>query len=239
MRKLSSQRAGECVYCGVVGPVTRDHIPPKNLFPSPRPHNLIAVPSCLKCNQSSSKDDEYFRLVLALRDDTADHPAVREILPSVRRALSNPKKYRFTRAFLRTFSEADIQTPAGIYIGKRPAYKVDLNRLERVARRTAIGLFFHRRGLRLPDDYEMVAYSEYGKRYASEEERNRIESRVIGPLWSAPQHEIGSGIFSHRALFVEEDPNLSAWALTFFKEVRFVCISVTKEVAAGRPRLHY
>ena len=130
MPKTRNNRIGECIYCGAIGCVTGDHVPPKNLFPPPRPNNLIVVPSCLPCNQSASLDDEYFRLTLSLRDDTRDHPAVGLLLPSVRRSLANPRKAKFTRAFRRGITRADIETPAGIFLGQGPAYQVDLRRLE-------------------------------------------------------------------------------------------------------------
>ena len=67
--KKKPKNYGECVYCGREAQLTSDHIPPKNLFPKPRPSNLITVPSCKRCNRSASKDDEYLRLVLVMRED--------------------------------------------------------------------------------------------------------------------------------------------------------------------------
>ena len=58
-----------CTYCGGVAG-SRDHIPPKNLFPKPRTNDLISVPSCVGCNKAFSKDDEYLRFVLTMRADT-------------------------------------------------------------------------------------------------------------------------------------------------------------------------
>jgi len=43
-------KIGICVYCGKKLPLTKDHIPPKNLYSKPRPSNLITVPCCEKCN---------------------------------------------------------------------------------------------------------------------------------------------------------------------------------------------
>ena len=60
----------ECYLCGkkasqtAEGTLTCEHLPPKNLFPSPRPH-LITVPCCLTCNNQASNDDEYFRVALS------------------------------------------------------------------------------------------------------------------------------------------------------------------------------
>src|SRR5438105_2116110 len=62
-----------CVYCGERDATTEDHIPPRCLFGLPLPSTLIKVPSCFRCNNGASKDDEYFRMVLSFRHDI-DHP---------------------------------------------------------------------------------------------------------------------------------------------------------------------
>jgi 5-methylcytosine-specific restriction endonuclease McrA len=66
----NTNKIGECAYCGDVGIITRDHVPPKGIFPKPRPANLITVPACSKCHsQQTSRDDEYFRNTLNVRED--------------------------------------------------------------------------------------------------------------------------------------------------------------------------
>jgi len=44
---------------------TKDHVPPKGLFPEPRPSNLITVDCCYRCNQKFTKIDEEFRLFVS------------------------------------------------------------------------------------------------------------------------------------------------------------------------------
>ncbi len=51
-----------CYLCGATENLTKDHIPPKNLFPSPKPNNLITVWCCKKCNEKFSLIDESFRV---------------------------------------------------------------------------------------------------------------------------------------------------------------------------------
>ena len=51
-----------CPLCGKVKYLTREHIPPKNLFLKPRPKNTIAVWTCKPCNASYALDEEYFRI---------------------------------------------------------------------------------------------------------------------------------------------------------------------------------
>ena len=49
-----------CIYCGNTEDLTKDHIPPKTLFPKPRPSNLITVPCCKNCNGSFSLEKDLF-----------------------------------------------------------------------------------------------------------------------------------------------------------------------------------
>lgn len=59
------KRKGKCALCGEDHPVTREHVPPKNLFLAPRPRNTITVPVCEGCNHGYHLDDEYFRVYVA------------------------------------------------------------------------------------------------------------------------------------------------------------------------------
>jgi hypothetical protein len=54
----------DCIYCGSTTEPTRDHVPPRAVFPKPRPKNLLTVPACRACNSAAAADDEYFAAVL-------------------------------------------------------------------------------------------------------------------------------------------------------------------------------
>ena len=88
-----------CVYCGKENPKTRDHIPPKGLFAQPRPI-LKTVPCCSECHIETTNDDEYFRNMLAMRNDTFKHPDVQGILPKIHRALAKPEQRKFTKSLI-------------------------------------------------------------------------------------------------------------------------------------------
>jgi len=59
---MSKMIAKSCYICYSTKNLTKDHIPPKNLFPSPKPTNLITVWCCRKCNEKFSLIDESFRV---------------------------------------------------------------------------------------------------------------------------------------------------------------------------------
>jgi hypothetical protein len=54
-----------CYLCRSTENLTRDHVPPENLFPKPKPSNLITVPCCNACNKSFGKLDEQFRAFMS------------------------------------------------------------------------------------------------------------------------------------------------------------------------------
>ncbi|MXY32976.1 MAG: HNH endonuclease [Boseongicola sp. SB0664_bin_43] len=125
----------ECVYCGSTEQTTDDHVPPKSLFPKPRPSNLITVPCCRKCNHSASKDDEYFRSMLAMRNDAGEHSEAQKVLPAVFRSLRRTEGSGFTKKLLQNVTPVDVRTPAGLYVGRAGGYKVENESLERVVAR--------------------------------------------------------------------------------------------------------
>jgi hypothetical protein len=50
-----------CYWCGEAA-TSREHVPPKGLFPQGKNNQLITVPSCEKHNEALSDVDEKFRV---------------------------------------------------------------------------------------------------------------------------------------------------------------------------------
>ncbi len=59
---MTARPEESCYLCGAIDDLTMDHVPPENLFPPPKPSNLITVPCCRPCNKSFDLDDEAFRV---------------------------------------------------------------------------------------------------------------------------------------------------------------------------------
>jgi hypothetical protein len=211
---------GECVYCGHTARLTRDHIPPKCLFASAKESDLIKVPSCSICNGSASKDDEYFRLRVALRADVFGEPDVGGILPAIHRSLEREKAAGFRAAFFSSIEEVKATTPAGVYVGKRFAYNVDLDRLCRVPTRIVRGLFWQQRGARLTDDYRIVTYA-LSAFHGAPDALAELQVRLIAPLLTTEAINVGRA-FSYWVKFVEEDPAASAWMMRFYQRAIFL-----------------
>jgi hypothetical protein len=230
--KKHRRKVGECTYCGNVGVVTDDHVPPKNLFPQPRPSTLIKVPACLTChaeNRKVSQDDEYFRLMVALRDDVGDRPDVQELLPVVMRSLERPDKSGFTRAFLNGVREVAITTKSGLYLGTGLTYHADLGRLNNVVRRTVMGLFYHESKRRLPSGYVVESWSLDHINSLTTEQREQL-LETVRTIWQKPLTVIGDYTFAYALSRTIEDENITGWILTFYGKVHFLAVTIPESV---------
>lgn len=67
-----------CVLCGERNATTKEHVPPRSIFPKPRPSDLITVPACFNCNNDSSQTDESFKVHLGMHVWN-DEPAMRTL----------------------------------------------------------------------------------------------------------------------------------------------------------------
>jgi len=214
MRK--KQKLRECVYCGNTDNITKEHIPPKNLFSLPRPNNLISVPCCQDCNQNASMDDEYFRAMLTMRIDTYEHPDVKKNWQKVLRSLKNPRKKGMQKSIMSTLKEVNLYTPSGIYLGKSGMLPVDVKRLLKVVERIIRGIFYTENGFRLPSEYKVRAFSLEPVKF----DRNVID--LISMVKTSSPKTIGNGVFTYWLKPTEEDVNTTLFLLLFYEKVTFI-----------------
>jgi hypothetical protein len=59
MARSRRMREEPCVFCGVGKAGTRDHVPPKAIFPEKLPSDIemVTAPACDTCHSVSMKDD--------------------------------------------------------------------------------------------------------------------------------------------------------------------------------------
>lgn len=214
-----------CAYCGGHQNVTHDHVPPRNLFPKPRPNDLITVPACQRCHSSTSKDDEYFRLKLCMSDQVGHHPGARANRETIFRSLSRSEAAGLRKSFLSDIRVVQLRTQAGLHLGKRLAFDVNLQCIQRVVERTVRGLFFHVTGQRLHPDYDVAVHSDDTLREKPEEVLEELRQTILIPLARIPPKVIGNGVFMYRFHITNGDPFLSVWALTFYGQVAFLALT--------------
>jgi hypothetical protein len=222
------KKRGECVYCGKTRVLTRDHIPPKSLFGSPRPSNLVSIPCCKACNADASKDDEYFKNALVMRIDSYNHPDVQKLLPSVVRSYRKPTKIGYRNALLNTLRQVELRTPSGLYAGTTGAYDVDMNRLNKTVTRIVRGLFYTERGVRLPESHMVAVYSDWQLDGLAGDQKSKLVSTITAPLMKKLPKVIGEETFTYRFQFFEEDPFMSVWLMRFYGAILYLALTLPR-----------
>jgi hypothetical protein len=114
------QKKQECYLCGKLpaetpeGKLTREHLPPQNLFLEPRPSNLITVPCCNACNNGASEDDDYLRLAVSgyyNHDELGKQTWTKKVLGSTMRKKRLQKEIA---AFSNSLKRIALITPQGV-----------------------------------------------------------------------------------------------------------------------------
>lgn len=214
-----------CAYCGASDLLTKDHIPPEKLFPSPRPSNLITVPACGDCHSNTSKDDEYFRLKVCLREDAGNSPQARENWAAIFRSLDRVEAGGLRKSFSADIRSVQLRSQAGIYVGRYLSYDVDLVRIRRVVERIVRGLYFAERGNPLGFVNEVSVYTNEDLQQETQDALDDLTNNILLPLAVQTPKVIGDSVFSYRFYIPDEKPICSVWALSFYEAVPFLCIT--------------
>lgn len=115
----------QCAYCGEYAD-TRDHVPSKIILEKPFPENIPVVPSCLKCNNGFSLDEEYFACIIeCIVSGTTDLDKLsRESIVKILKR-KNKLKVRLDSAFINKNGES--------------YFKIESERIENVILKLAYG----------------------------------------------------------------------------------------------------
>lgn len=208
-----------CAYCDEPNAETRDHIPPRNLFPKPRPSDLISVPCCEKCRAGWSADDEYFRLAVVSTENVSKHEAVERVNETISKSLRKSVADETSQGFARLVYESLIEVKGKNSQGEEVAagvMKIDRSRIKRVANRIIRGLFYLENHYPVPVDY--VVETEF-----SQTGFPQIFTKIEPLLdhFSLPRI-VGNGVFAYSFATVEEDSDSTIWLLSFYEALPFI-----------------
>ena len=147
---------GKCIYCQKVAD-TEDEIPSRNLFPEGiGPKKYIKVPSCRKCNQRFSLDEEWFRYFVCGLAEPYSLYARQVFFSQVKRSILKRPQIGFK--LKKRMKLTEIHTKSGLYLGKatlvRPK-KNDWQRFCNVLDKYIKGLVFYELKNILPDQYNI------------------------------------------------------------------------------------
>lgn len=205
---------GICSICGKKDELTREHIPPKGIFLSPRPKNTITVFSCKKCNHDTKLDDEYFRFWVT----AGAHPQSK--LAEVWKNKVAGSSFRRSPALLKKIQndhkrliEQHSKTPLKTYDDEivpdellSRCYMVYAERINRVACKIVRGLYFHHFSEPLPNNVELTVSNK------------PIDLDIRIKIIKSRKGMVGGeeGEFIYWFKFDDTEPYFSRWVLFFY-----------------------
>jgi hypothetical protein len=218
--KNRPKRIGQCVYCGAVGPVTDDHVPPRSFYPKSPPPNLITVPCCEKCNVKFGKEDDYVRLVLTTTEGATGNPA-------------RDESKRILASFYKTLSSGYFPGPAGIHI-RREHFVVDGERMDSFARRVVRALFYREKGHRLPGGYAINALHHRRMNDVIRQSGDNADFWlfIIDKLNEPAAHKAWGEVLGYSLVQSPNDLDATWWLLHFYGTPQYLC-STFNETAAS------
>lgn len=157
-RQKGEQRQGVCAYCGVLGPMTRDHVFPVTLFLGSLDPQMITVPSCQACHDAKSAGDSALRDFVNLEIHGSRHPNALCHMEKIVRATETHRSL-IGRAFLEQSVEQEWVTEAGVYLGQVVSVPADdfmdtvLRTIEYIVR----GLYRYETRTNLPPESPVMA----------------------------------------------------------------------------------
>ena len=200
---MSRESRRICAICGINEATTSDHLPPKSIFPKPRPDNLITVPSCAECNISASDLDEAFRLYLALHVGDLDDEVTAAYFHEALRTYKHNKKLQ--REILGRTEPVDFTKKSGIDIGQGMKVLWNSKAHDAVIERIVRGLYFHHFGEVLLSDAQV-----------SPKWFNRPDEEFLRTMSGLTRNVVGNNQFVYLYRRDEEHPADSVWCFEFY-----------------------
>ena len=198
-----------CIYCFNPSD-SRDHIPSKALFYNSERKKLITVPSCKKCNQKYSLDEEFFRNFIVSLAEEKSPEASNLFNTKVKRAIERRPSLGY--GMLKNMELVDLFTKSGLYLGKKTKIKIshdDWQRYFNVIDKCVRGLIYHEFKERLPSNYKI-------KHFWGREEL--LEPKIIQTLkWNLDNSEVF--MFGYSRL---HGTFKSIWFTVFYEEFFFL-----------------
>ena len=212
---MGRRKNKKCYICGNLAD-SMDHIPPDGIFPDPKPTNLITVPACSKCNEGSSKDDEYFRTIFATASYESPYA---EMLMDTKITRQFKERPALRNHLMDEMEKVNLFSEGGIYIGKSYAFEYDQKRVQTVVEKIIKGLYLHEKGSPLNKQCVVTDFILNPK----------LNENILEQVSLLPIRKIGDGkVFSYHYLLYSKDSNLTAWFLMFFEKILiFACTGIS------------
>ena len=155
--------------------------------------------------------------MLMHRDDLLGNPAADFVRPVAMRALDKPLKAGLRAAIEQATDRSSIE---------QHTIEVNLERLDWIASKTAVGLYLHLYGLNIDDSIHV------GSHLASEMDFESVpDLKALHALLMTQEPRLRfANVYCVRVVQDSEDPRLTLWWHTFYETVAFISAIVPMEI---------
>ncbi|NQU04775.1 MAG: hypothetical protein HQ568_01680 [Calditrichaeota bacterium] len=215
MSRKRKRNKETCYFCGAEAS-SREHVPPKCIFDTSKPHNnLITVPSCDEHNSGLSEDDEYLKwfLLTSAADDSLINS--RQFEAMIRGINERPK---LLASLMQKRKYINIKTVSGIDLGFKPGFVIDWTRVNRIFDKIIKGLFYHHVSNEEQGKFEVnevqLSLSIDGLNYGL-----NINEEMKRGFSMLPLNTIQNGVFSYKFISNPKCKMESYWMQRFFESI--------------------
>lgn len=194
-----------CVHCGENYATTDDHIPPRGIYPKPRPNNikLHTVPACEECNSGAGVEDEEFKVFVGLSTgEFRDNQY--QVIDSIAKTVGSNQK--IANQIFR--SKIDVYARSGSFV-YRPAVTVTFNSGNycKVIQRIVRGLYWRQTSKFLGKTTKINVFP-------LDEMKNEFFKSMQELMDCLQSHRLNQDTFIYKVRFIED--GTSIWGMQFF-----------------------
>ncbi len=190
-----------CYFCGKPNADSKDHIPPRGIFPKKPQGQLITVPAHKSCNEEFHKDDELFRNIIisgCYRTENGRKAWDEQVVDSW-------KKNRGAKKSLRDLLiPIVIKDPTTGTIVQKYGIAIELELFERQVKRWARGLYYNRFKEPLSQESKIVVERLLPPEISINSMNNHFTKNGIKPKWI----HVEKNVFSYFYAASIEDKNV-------------------------------
>lgn len=208
----------QCIYCGAKDDLTRDHVPPKNLFIKPYPPNLLTVPACKDCNESYTLDDEYFRIAVSAEANRNKHPMGSKIWWDKVFGSTLVRSPKLKSVLAENISRVKRKIYNDRLLKNIPILNMDANRVNNILKKITKGLLWHHFQCLLPQKIDALVWMN-----------PPFPDQVTRLLLNLKLERPHPHIFSYRYGLVKDIPNASIWGMQFYENTHFLIMMNTQD----------
>jgi len=196
-----------CALCGENEATTKDHIPPKGIYPKPRDNNISfnTIPACTSCNNGANVEDEEFKVLIGLSTgEYHDNPDV--VINSIAGTVGKNQKIANQIFSTQKNIQANIDSKA-----LEPAVSItfDGEKYQKVITRIIRGLYWMQKGIAIDCNSKISIFpgNNMSHDFASSmmELMNCLEAKSLN-----------KDTFVYKCVFCEG--GTSIWGMQFFKK---------------------